>query len=92
MNRNVMRNITPPYRGGVVTLRHCYGCYVTVTLLVSYVCSLWGSVTAKWLSVTPGVLRFFGQDIPGQGGQSVHFGLASKNLRKPKVFPSKTVE
>lgn len=63
MNSDVTRNITPPIRGGVVTLRNCYGCYVTVTLLVGYVCRLRDSVTSKLLNVTLRVLRLFGQCI-----------------------------
>jgi len=73
MNHSITRNITPPIRGGVVTLRHCYGCYVTVTPIVIHDYVLSDSVTPKRLNVTPGVLRFFGQYVPGQGRQSVRF-------------------
>jgi hypothetical protein len=82
MNHNVTRNITPPYRGGVVTLRYCYGCYVTVTLIVAHVGSLWASVTPKLLNVTLGLLRFLcqlGQCLPGQSGQGVCFSKNSVN-------------
>ena len=56
--RNIQRNrgyyISPPC---YVTV--CYGCYVTVTLLVSYDWTSRRTVTARTPSVTPGVLRRF---------------------------------
>lgn len=61
--------IYPP----TVTLRLRNRCYVTVTLLIGYVQHLKDTVTPKRLDVTPGVLRLFGQHVPGQAGQSVRF-------------------
>lgn len=73
MNHNATRNIAP-LKGGVLL---CYAavmrCYVTVTPIVKHDYVLSDSVTPKRLNVMPKVLRFFGQCIRGQRGQSVHF-------------------
>jgi hypothetical protein len=75
MNYSVTRNTTPLIRGGVVMLRLCYGCYVTVTLIVSYVCSLRHGVTTKRLIVTPGLLRFLENNVNCNARLALDYGL-----------------
>ena len=73
MNHNVTRNIAPLKRGVLLCYAAVMGCYVTVTPIVIHDYVLSDSVTPKRLNVTPRVLRFFGQCVLGQRGQSVHF-------------------
>lgn len=73
MNHNVTRNIAPLKRGVLLCYAAVMGCYVTVTPIVNHDYVLSDSVTPKRLNVTLRVLRFFGQCVLGQGGQSVRF-------------------
>ena len=73
MNHNVTRNIAPLKRGVLLCYAAVMGCYVTVTPIVNHDYVLSDSVTPKRLNVTLRVLRFFGQCVLGQRGQSVRF-------------------
>ena len=83
MNHNVTRNITPPYRGGVVMFRHCFRCFVTCYANRELRLQFKGERNIKTAKCyAKGVTV----SVDGQGGQSVRSGVASERLTKANIF------
>lgn len=83
MDHNVTRNITPPYRGGVVTLRYCYGCYVTCYANRELRLQFKGERNIKTAKC---YVKGVTVNVDGQDRQRVRSGVASENLSKPIIF------